>query len=134
MSQPMLSLGGFNFSVDTATYDSLSRNYGWRWQAQPRVGKRDILQYTGQEAPTISINGSIATAYRSVGTQQIQKLVTLANKGQPLLMMSGEGDKLGYWGVKRIQQTDRRFISGGSPRFQDFSMELIFYGDDLQDA
>ncbi|CAG9297572.1 phage tail protein [Celerinatantimonas diazotrophica] len=132
MSQPMLSLGRFHFSVDTATYNSLSRNYGWHWKANSRVGKRDILQYTGQQAPSISLNGTVATTYRSVGTQQIQKLVSLANKGQPLLMISGDGDKLGYWAIQKIQETNRRFVRGGSPRFQDFSMELIYYGDDLQ--
>ncbi|CAG9000674.1 MAG: hypothetical protein CENE_02674 [Candidatus Celerinatantimonas neptuna] len=132
MSQPMLSLGGFNFAVSTATYQQLVRSHEWRWQAQPRVGKRDILQYTGKAAPTRSLNGQIATMFQNTGTGQIQKLIDLANKGQPLLMMSGDGDKLGYWCIKSVTETNTGFMSGGTPRFQTFQLDLIFYGDDLQ--
>lgn len=132
MATTMLALGRFKFSIDSAAYNALTRDYSFRWQSMPRVGGRNTLQYTGEDTPSIHLAGQIATTFRNVGDQQIQQLVTLARTGEPLLMVTGAGVKLGYWCIRKVHEGNRSFLPGGAPRFQDFSLELAFYGDDLQ--
>ncbi|MCL1124169.1 phage tail protein [Shewanella surugensis] len=128
----MLSLGGFKFSVDTAAYNELTKTYEWRWKSQSRIGQSDLLQYTGKAANKVQLNGVIATTLNNVGTKQIDKLVSMADEVKPNLLVSGTGDVLGYWCITRLNQVDSKFVKGGLPRQQTFNLELVFYGDDIQ--
>ena len=132
MAHVMLSLGGFKFTIDSAAYNELVRKWQWRWQSQSRIGRSDLLQYTGQSAVNISLNGEVSTTFRNVGTHQIEALAALGNEYQPLLLVSGLGDVMGYWVMTDLSETNTKFIKGGLPRRQTFNLELSFYGDDLQ--
>ncbi|UTV26374.1 phage tail protein [Photobacterium atrarenae] len=132
MAQVMLSLGGFKFHIGSAAYNELVRTWQWRWNAQSRIGQSDLLQYTGQAAEKISLNGEIATAFREVGTRQIEKLAELGHEKKPLLLVSGLGDVMGYWVMTDLNETNTNFVQGGLARYQTFTLELAFYGNDLQ--
>ena len=131
MANVMLSLGGFKFHIESAAYNELIRTWQWRWANQSRVGVNDLLQYTGQAATKISLSGRIATLFRDVGTQQIETLADLGNQAKPLLLVSGLGDVLGYWVMTNLTENNSKFVPGGLPRVQTFSLEISFYGDDL---
>ncbi|ENQ8613714.1 phage tail protein [Vibrio fluvialis] len=132
MAEVMLSLGSFKFHIAAAAYNELVKQWEWHWQAQSRVGQSDLLQYTGKGADKLTLNGQVATLFREVGTRQIEKLADLGNQATPLLLVSGLGDVLGYWVMTSLSETDTRFVKGGLPRAQTFTMELKFYGDNLQ--
>ncbi|KAB0476536.1 MULTISPECIES: phage tail protein [Vibrio] len=132
MAQVMLSLGGFKFNIDSAAYNELVKAWKWRWQSQSRIGQSDLLQCTGKAANTITLNGQIATTFRDVGTGQIEKLATMGDDMKPQLLVSGIGDVLGYWVMNSLNETNTKFIKGGLPRHQSFTLELAFYGNDLQ--
>ncbi len=131
MASVMLSLGGFKFHIESAAYNELIRTWQWRWANQSRVGVNDLLQYTGQAATKISLSGRIAPLFRDVGTQQVSSLASLGNQAKPLLLISGLGDVLGYWVMTNLTENNNKFIQGGLPRGQSFSLELSFYGDNL---
>lgn len=132
MAQVMMSWRGFKFNIDSAAYNELVRTWQWRWNSQPRIGQSDLLQYTGKAAVKVSLNGEIATTIREVGTKQIDKLAKLGDDAQPGLLVSGLGDVLGYWVMTELSETNSKFMQGGLPRRQSFSLELSFYGDDIQ--
>ncbi|GAB6262027.1 phage tail protein [Photobacterium sp. R1] len=132
MAQVMLSYGGFKFNIDAAAYNELVRTWQWRWQSQSRIGQSDLLQYTGKAANKISLNGQIATLFREVGTRQIDKLARLGDEQKPHLLVSGLGDILGYWVMTDLSESNTKFVSGGLPRAQSFTVELAFYGNNLQ--
>ncbi|MDL1992995.1 phage tail protein [Vibrio parahaemolyticus] len=132
MAQVMLSLGGFKFNIDSAAYNELIRTWQWRWNSQSRIGQSDLLQYTGKAPVKITLNGQIATTFRDVGTHQIEKLADMGNEYKPQLLVSGLGDVMGYWVMTDLSETNTKFIKGGLPRRQSFTLELSFYGDDLQ--
>ncbi len=131
MASVMLSLGGFKFHIESAAYNELIRTWQWRWANQSRVGVNDLLQYTGKSATKISLSGRIATLFRDVGIQQIETLSALGNQAKPLLLVSGVGDVLGYWVMTNLTENNSKFVLGGLPRTQTFSLEMSFYGDDL---
>lgn len=132
MAQVMLTLGSFQFSISTAAYNELTQKWEWRWQEQSRVGRNDILQSTGKAANGISLAGQIATTIYSVGTKQLETLAALGDKQAPQLLTSGEGAVLGYWVMTALNAVNSKFVPGGDPKRQSFTMELKFYGDDLQ--
>lgn len=132
MASILLKLGTFKFSIATAAFNELIKKHRWRWQGQARFGKGDLLQYTGHDSDTITLSGNIATAREGVGVGRVDELVALGNTEAPQLLVSGDGDVLGYWVVLSVDETRRRFIAGGKPRQQDFSVELKYYAADLQ--
>ncbi|MDW2310639.1 phage tail protein [Vibrio sp. 1075] len=132
MAQVMLSLGGFKFNIDAAAYNELVRTWQWRWNSQSRIGQSDLLQYTGKAPVKISLNGQISTTFREVGIHQIETLAEMGNEYKPQLLVSGLGDVMGYWVMTDLTETNTKFIKGGLPRHQSFTLELAFYGDDLQ--
>lgn len=134
MEQTMLRLGTFKFRISTATFNELTRHWQWRWQAMQRVNHNDLLQYVGENAPKISLKGEVLTTFKDVGTDQIKTLAKQADQHRPLEMHSGYGTSLGYWCVTSIQEVNSSFISGGQPRRQSFELEMVYYGDNIQDA
>lgn len=132
MAQVMLTLGSFQFSISTAAYNELTQKWEWRWQEQSRVGRNDLLQNTGKAANAISLAGQIATTIYSVGTKQLETLATLGDQLAPQLLTSGEGDVLGYWVITGLTGSNSKFLQGGLAKRQSFTLELKFYGDDLQ--
>ncbi|EJL6274843.1 phage tail protein [Vibrio cholerae] len=131
MASVMLSLGGFKFHIDAASYNQLVRTWQWRWQSQTRIGQADSLHYTGKAPVKISLSGHISTTRAEVGTHQIEKLAAMGDERKPHLLVSGEGDVLGYWCMTDLNETNTKFVRGGLPRYQTFTLELVFYGDDL---
>lgn len=131
MASVLMSLGGFKFSITTAAYSQLVQKWEWRWSQQPLIGRTDSLQCTGKASDSVSLAGEVAPALFGVGTKQIDTLADLGNEMKPKLLVSGEGDVLGYWVIKSLQKTSSRFIKGGSARIQNYQMELLFYGDSV---
>ncbi len=60
----MMMLGDFAFSIDTAAYNQLTREATWRWSEQERIGKQDLLQYTGKPGRTVRLEGESHAFFR----------------------------------------------------------------------
>lgn len=126
----MLRLGGFSFSIDNLAYDTLKTEATWNWSEQGRIGKRDLLQYTGKGAPTKTLEGQAHALFgRSV--QAISELYQLGDGAQPLQLVSSNGDVMGYWVVKSVSDSTDSVLPGGFARRKTFSMAIQYYGDDL---
>lgn len=132
MAHVMLTLGSFKFNIDAAAYNELQQTHAWRWQGQARIGSHDLLQCTGKDNDQITLSGAIATTFREVGIGQLDRLKALGDQMKPQLLTSGLGDVMGYWAVVSLQGSNSRFLQGGVPRSQSFTLELKYYGSDLQ--
>lgn len=124
----LLQLGEFKFTATGAGFSELSRTRGFVWAAQTRFGKAPALQFIGEEVRTVSVGGTIFTT-EGAGLKQITEMESLAAKGQPLLMVAGTGDILGYWCITSISATDSALFADGVPRKQDFQLALSYYGE-----
>ena len=72
MAGTMLQLGGYQFSIDNAAYQSLSRSSEYRWAAIEQVGAADALQFTGLGPDTITLQGVIYPHFKG-GLDQLNR-------------------------------------------------------------
>lgn len=128
----MLMLGDFSFSVDTTAYNQLSREASWRWSEQERIGKQDLLQYTGKSARTVQLQGESHAFFRN-GVDAVNSLFDIGEQAKPQQLVSGAGDVLGWWVVESFSDTTNRFLPGGGQRNKNWTMTLKYYADDLSD-
>ncbi|KJL74755.1 tail protein, partial [Enterobacter hormaechei subsp. steigerwaltii] len=75
----MMMLGDFAFSIDTTAYNQLTREASWRWSEQERIGKQDLLQYTGKPGRTVRLEGESHAFFRK-GVDAINDLFDLADQ------------------------------------------------------
>ncbi|MGX9855766.1 phage tail protein [Limimaricola variabilis] len=126
MSEPMLQLGAYQFSIGTAAYQELSREAEYRWASQERVGAHDALQFTGTRAETIDLRGVIYPFHKG-GLGQLDRMRLQASLGIPLPLISGTGSVLGLWIIEAVREGQRVFAAGGAPQRQEFDLRLRRY-------
>ncbi len=131
MAEVMMQLGVFQFSIDDATYQRLSRSTEYRWARQARIGTNDALQFTGYGPETIEIEGVIYPHFRG-GLKQVDRMRIQASLGAPLPLVSGIGKVLGFWVVEGITEGQQVFTARGVPHRQDFTMRIARYDGGLR--
>ena len=131
MSNVMLSLGSFKFSIATAAYNQLVKTWGWTWAAQSLIGQSDRLQAVGKSPVLIRLTGEVSPLFHNVGVNQIEDLAKIGDELKPQLLVSGLGDVMGYWVITSLSETKSKFLRGGVARLQSFDLEIQFYGNDL---
>lgn len=127
----MMMLGDFAFSIDTTAYHQLSRESAWNWSEQARIGRQSLLQYTGKSGRTVRLEGQSHAFLGKEGVDAVARLYTLAEQTEPLQLVSGEGDILGWWVILDLSESTNRFLPGGGHRNKTWSMTLKHYADDL---
>ena len=129
MSDVLMTLGEYRFSVNTAAYKTLQRSSRYQWQAQQRFNRKPAQQFTGPDADTVNLEGQILPHYKG-GLKQIDAMREQAGKGEPLIMTDGLGNVWGKWCITRIEETRGDLMSNGAPRHIQFRLELVEYGED----
>ena len=119
----MMQLGAFQFGINTAAYQGLSRSDEWRWPDQGRFGQAPALQYTGPGATTITLDGILYPEWRG-GLGQLDAMRAEAGKGRPLVLVDGRGQALGMWVIERVDETQGTFAAGGVARRIEFTLQL----------
>ena len=125
----MLALGDYRFSIEAAAYQELVRATEYRWAASARIGRRPARQFVGIGEDTIELRGTVYPHYRG-GLGQLAALRAEAGRGVPLPLVSGAGEVMGDWVIERVEETQQEFWADGSPRRQEFRLELAAYGED----
>lgn len=128
-SEYMMALGDLRFSVDTATYDRLTRSSRWRWNALPRLARVDAMQMTGREAEHIDIDGVVYPHYKG-SLAVFETMRAAGNAGEPLTLSDGTGTVHGRWVIEQMEETRKTFFADGRPRKIEFRLGLAEYGDD----
>ncbi|MEN5094536.1 phage tail protein [Pseudomonas protegens] len=121
----------FYFNLDTAAFDELRRQTGFRWAAQERLSRGIAQQAVGQGDDKISLKGTIYPGFKG-GLGQLQTLRSIGRRLQPLSLTTGYGEVLGTWCLTSIDEDQSHLLAGGIPRKQGFSLEFVSYGNDLQ--
>lgn len=130
MTEIMMALGPYRFSIDAAAYQQLMRTTAYRWPAQERIGRRPALQFVGVGTETISLSGVIYPHY-SGGLEQVESMRAIAAQGKPQQLVDGRGKIWGLWCIERIEETRTVFFANGDPRKMEFRLALSNYGEDL---
>lgn len=122
----MLQLGSFQFGINTAAYQDLSRRSEFRWPSQDLFGVEPNLQFTGPSSETSTLSGVIYTEYRG-GIGQLDALRRLGKQGTPLPLVGGSGAMLGRWVIESVEERQETFAGAGYPRKQEFTLQLKKY-------
>lgn len=125
----MLTLGGYQFGLDTAAFQELNRTTEWRWPSQDVFESRPAVQFTGWGDDTITLPGVIYPEYWG-GTGQLDTLRALGDSGQPQQLLDGRGNVLGDWVVTQVTERQSIFAQRGVGRKQEFTVQLKRYGRD----
>ena len=123
----MLQIGPVQFTTRGPHYESLRHSAQFMWPAQPRVGRRDALQYTGEGEETVEIAGTIYTDYFG-GFSSVAALRALAPV--PQLVVSGSGDVFGRYCIVEVANEQTFNDQHGRPRKVTFTVKLQRYGED----
>lgn len=123
MSEPMMRLGSFTFSLETAAYQEFQRTSEYIWAAQGRTGQDDALQSTGKGPDIITLPGVIIPEFRG-GTGQLDALRALAGQQKPQTLIDGRGRVLGDWVVTSVEERGDVFSFQGVARRQQFTVKL----------
>lgn len=129
MSETMMALGTYRFSIDSAAYQELKHSQAYRWQAQERLQRRPAMQFLGAGEESIELSGVIYPHFKG-GLEQLDTMRTEANKGQPLLLVDGLGFVWGQWVITQINEGQSFFQGNGQPLKQSFQLKLVNYGAD----
>ncbi len=131
MNIPSAQLGRFVFGLDTASVDSLSRTWSFRWASQERLGLTPAKQFTGIGDQTLELSGVIFPG--EIGEAHfIEDMAKEAGNGKPLLLVTnikGMGQVLHWWCITGCRETANGFDSVNQARRIGFSLSLSFYGE-----
>lgn len=127
-NRPLLTLGPYTFEIATAAYSTLLRQARERWARLNPVGGPTVLQHLGPGAHQIELEGVVYPHWRG-GLRQIDQMRELMATGEPQIMVTGEGDVMGYWAIEAVEEEQGDLQNGGAPLRQRFRMSLHYYGD-----
>lgn len=129
MSETMMALGGYRFSLNSAAYQELGRSNAYRWQAQERLQRLPAQQFVGPGSETLDLKGTIYPHYQG-GMKQIDLMRVQAGRGEPLLLLDGLGFIWGQWVILQVDETQAVMLTNGQPRKLEFQLRLARYGED----
>lgn len=128
----LMALGQFVFGLQTVAFTSLQRQTAWRHAQTSRVGARAASQFVGPGEDTITLPGVILPEF---GTRMsLDELHSLADAGQPLALVDGEGRVYGQWVITEKSETASHFGRTGEPLRIEFSLTLRRVDDNVVDS
>lgn len=91
-----------------------------------------VAQVLGTLASAQSMLGRVGLSLPGMdqrpGSWQLEGMRADADKGQPLLLVAGNGRIWGYWVITRLTESESRHLADGSALAVDFGVELAYYG------
>lgn len=128
-AEVLMTLGGFQFAINTAAHETLQRDTAYRWERQDRLGREPAQQFIGPGEDKIVLSGTIYPHFRG-GLGQLDTMREMAGEGEPLQLVDGLGRVLGPYCIARVTEGQTVYVGPGIPRRVDFSLELVRYGED----
>jgi len=134
MAQYLYALGPIMFNTDKPL-TALDRDDEYRWAEIGVLQKRPGQQWIGPGTSTMAFQGTIFAAYqtyggtKAVGIRQIEEMRTIAEQGNPLVLVDGTGKVYGRWVIKHIREHAESLLSNGAPRKQEFTLTIARYGE-----
>ncbi|WP_233119992.1 phage tail protein [Rappaport israeli] len=123
--------GLFVFSVDTAPFDRIERDTSWRWPSNNRTGADIVYQYTGRGEDTISLSGVLMPEI-SGGPVNLDMLRRMGDRGEPYLLMGGNGDIYGYYIIEQLREGRSYLLADGTAQKIEFTLTLKRYAGNEQ--
>ncbi|MFS2091695.1 phage tail protein [Pseudomonas sp. Irchel s3b2] len=140
MSEVMMALGDFRFSVATTEYQGLSTSMAWRWAKKDRYGAKPGKQFHGPDSTSKTFDITVYPQSRA-DVLLFDRLRMMGDAGEPLRLVSGgtakvegqlkqSGADLGLWVIDGLTVADEFFLKDGTPLVRKGSLSISEYGED----
>ncbi|KMW71166.1 oxidoreductase [Photorhabdus luminescens subsp. luminescens] len=129
----MMIYGMFVFMLNTAPYQSLSREMAWRHVKNDRVGKSAKWQYIGAGEDSITLDGVLYPEVTG-GDISLEALRTLAYAGRAWPLIEGTGMIYGMFVIESLNETRTEFFSDGKARKIEFTLSLKKVSEDIREG
>lgn len=123
----------YHFNLNTAAFDELRRQTGFRWAGQERLTRDIAQQAVGQGEDKLTIKGAIFPGFKG-GIGQLDTLRGIGRRLEPVSLVTGYGAVLGTWCLLSVDEDQSALLAGGIPRKQAFTLEFVKYGNDLSNV
>ncbi|MDY3572312.1 phage tail protein [Enterobacter hormaechei] len=146
---PLLMWGDFLFQLSTLAYSRLTLSDSWTWASQGRIGRADLVQYTGKKQPTLRfdceqyetlVNTSLLSTVlgqnglmNGASEDPVEHLRLQANLKTPLMLVAGTGKVMGFWVLTEINQVMDEFRPDSKAKHQNITLTLQYYDSTLSD-
>lgn len=132
MAEPLMGVGPYRFHIVGLNYQSLDREFQYRWKPQERIGRRPAMQYLGPGIEKVVLKGVLYPKDPRLGNgfSQLESMRREAMAGVPRGVASNLGRYYGLWCITNIKDVQSYFHRDGTPRKVEFTIELQAYGPD----
>lgn len=120
----MLKVGRYQFSLETAAYETLRREFAWRWAQQDVLDARPFQQYVGPGHVELSIRGYVTPHFKG-GLGQVDAMRAEADSGEPVAVVDSLGTNWGDFAITMIVETRREIGPAGLPLRIEFKLTLL---------
>lgn len=119
----LMALGLFIFEMGTLPYQELQRKRDWRHEKSPRLGAQPATQFLGPGEDAFTIQGTLVPEIAG-DVSSLEKLAEMADEGDDLALVDGDGNVFGYFNIMAIDDRRRHFLDNGIARQIDFAIDI----------
>lgn len=120
----LMALDMFAFEIGTLPYQELQRSWEWRHAQSERFGARPASQFIGPGAETVELSGALHPGHGIGDYSSIDTIREMADTGDAYTLVSGVGDVLGDFFIRKLSLQQSLFFVDGAPRKSDFTLSL----------
>lgn len=123
MAAKMFTLGPVVLEVPALAATEATRTARHRWMPQERLGARPGWQWLGPGEETMTLSG-VSIVLAAGTADAVSALRSAAADGEALPLSDGDGQVLGRWAVRSIEERRRGIMADGTPRRVSWRLEL----------
>ena len=128
----LISIGPYAFEINRIAFESMTKNTSYGWQKVQRIGNKPTFQAAEKWSEEIELKGLVFTKQTSSfilhdGLVLIDSLNLLAKKMTPQLVITGYGQKLGYFVILSVSEDRNTFLPTGEFLKQSYTVKLARY-------
>jgi len=120
----LMALDMFAFEIGTLPYQELQRSWEWRHAQSERFMARPASQFIGPGAETINLSGALYPGEGIGAYSSIDTIREMADKGEAYTLVSGVGEVLGDFFIRKLDLRQELFFVDGAARKSDFTLAL----------
>jgi len=120
----LMALDMFPFEIGTLPYQQLQQAWEWRFASSDRFGARPAFQFLGPGAETIDLSGALHPIEGIGAYSSFDTIRAMAATGDAYTLVSGVGEVLGDFFIRRLERNQDLFFVDGAPRRSDFRLAL----------
>jgi hypothetical protein len=116
-------LGPFVFEVAPFNVNAITKSSTTDYAWKPIFGGPKPAEYVGEGSETIQMQGRLFPEALG-GLHEMKQLQGMRSNGLPHPLMRGDGERLGWFVIEKIEEQSTHLDQSGVPRMIEFQIDL----------